>query len=65
MVATFAAGLMGILPDYTPLLMAVIQMLFLAVGRWASSQTLLDGVKKQFPFVPGALLIILGILRLR
>lgn len=65
MVATFAASLMGILPAYTPLLMATIQMCFIAAGSLASRRVFPPAIKKQFPFVPGALLIILGILRLR
>lgn len=64
-VATFAASLMGMLPLYTPLLMAVTQMLFIAAGNWASAHVLSPDMKKQFPFIPGTILVILGILRLR
>lgn len=63
MVATFAASLMGMLPLYTPLLMAAIQMTLIAGGTWVASR-LPCGLKQRFPFVPGAILIFLGVLRL-
>lgn len=65
MVATFAACLMGILPWYTPLAMGVVQMALIAAGCWASTRLLSESMKKRFPFVPGAILIMMGLLRLR
>jgi len=64
MVATFAAALMGFLPLYTPLLMGVIQITVIAAGVYASSRILSDRLKKRFPYLPGAILILLGLLRL-
>ena len=64
MVATFAASLMGFLPFYTPLIMGVIQMAFLACGSWSSSHLLSESLKKRFPFLPGTILILIGLARL-
>ncbi|WP_371362603.1 putative sporulation protein YtaF [Sporomusa rhizae] len=64
MVATFAASLMGFLPFYTPLIMGVVQMAFLACGSWSSSHLVSESLKKRFPFLPGAILILIGLARL-
>lgn len=64
MVATFAAALIGFLPLYTPLLMGTIQIIVLATGTYASSHIVSENVKKRFPYLPGILLILLGLLRL-
>ncbi len=64
MVATFAAALIKPLPLYTPAIMAFIQMLLIAVGISAASRLISDDLRKRFPYVPGAILIILGIIRL-
>lgn len=65
MVATFAAGLMGMLPLYTPVLMGFIQMAFIASGIWLSHLAFMENLAKRFPYLPGAVLIMLGLLRLR
>lgn len=65
MVATFGAALMGSLPWYTPLVMGIIQILFIAAGSWASSRFMTDSIKKHCPYLPGTILILLGLLRLR
>jgi len=62
--ATFAAGIMASLPYYTPLLMGVLQMLFIFGGYWFCSRLLSAKTVKPFPFLPGAILIFLGLLRL-
>ncbi|HWR44012.1 sporulation membrane protein YtaF [Sporomusa sp.] len=64
MVATFAAALIKPLPLYTPAVMAFIQALLIAVGISAASRLASDDLKKRFPYVPGAILIILGLMRL-
>lgn len=64
MVATFAAGLLGVLPLYTPLAMAVIQMFLIWVGLAFASRLLPESVKERFPYLPGSLLILLSVLRL-
>lgn len=64
MVATFAAALMNSLPAYTPLLMGCIQMAAIVLGL-ASCQRILPAVlKSRFPYLPGIILILLGLLRL-
>ncbi|HMM22525.1 MAG TPA: manganese efflux pump [Selenomonadales bacterium] len=65
MVAAFGAALIGTLPWYTPLAMGLIQISFIAAGCWASSRVLTAGLKRHFPYLPGTLLILLGLLRLR
>jgi putative sporulation protein YtaF len=63
MVATFAAGLMGLLPLYTPVLMGLIQMAFITSGIWFSRLAFMENLAKRFPYLPGAVLIMLGLLR--
>lgn len=64
MVGTFAAALMGPLPFYTPLVIGIIHMLCIAAGCYSSQKLISERIKKRFPYLPGALLILLGILRL-
>lgn len=64
MVATFAASLMNFLPLYTPLIMGVIQIAFIAFGSWSSSHLVSESLKKRFPFLPGTILILIGLIRL-
>lgn len=64
MVATFAGELMGILPRYTPLVMAVIQMVFIGVGFYASRSLIPSGMKRHFPYLAGTILLLIGLFRL-
>lgn len=64
MIASFAAALIKPLPLYTPAIMALIQVLLIAAGISAATRLASDTFKKRFPYVPGATLIILGLLRL-
>lgn len=64
MVATFAATLMGLLPWFTPILMALIQMLLIVAGAQLSRYMLGEKIKQRFPYLPGTILIILGLTRL-
>lgn len=63
-VGTFAAALMGVLPLYTPLIIGVIHVICVAGGCYSSAHFVSDNWKKRFPYLPGALLIVLGLLRL-
>lgn len=63
-VATFAAALMKPLPLYTPFVMAGIQMFLISAGIFAATRLASEGLKKRFPYIPGAILIILGLIRL-
>ncbi len=63
-VGTFAAALMGPLPLYTPLAVGLIHLAFVAAGCYSSARFVSDSLKKRFPYLPGALLIVLGLLRL-
>jgi len=64
MVATFAASLMRLLPLYTPLMMGVTQMAFISAGSLASCHLVSEGWKRKVPFLPGIILILIGLLRL-
>lgn len=64
MVGTFAAALIGPLPLYTPIAIGIIHMLCIASGFYSSRKLISERIKKQFPYLPGTLLILLGILRL-
>lgn len=64
LIATFAAALIKPLPLYTPAVMSFIQVSLIAAGISAASRLASDDLKKRFPYVPGAILIILGLLRL-
>ncbi|CUH97597.1 putative membrane protein [Propionispora sp. 2/2-37] len=65
LVATFAAGLMNTLPLYTPILMGVIQILALYSGLSSAHKLIPAGLKRRVPYLPGVILIILGLLRFR
>lgn len=64
MVATFAAQLLGVLPLYTPLVMAVIQMGLIWGGITFASRLLPESLKERFPYLPGTLIIIMSVLRI-
>ncbi|SMC91000.1 sporulation membrane protein YtaF [Sporomusa malonica] len=64
MIATFAAALIKPLPIYTPAVMAFIQVLLIAVGIGAASRLVSEDLRRRFPYIPGTILIILGLLRL-
>jgi putative sporulation protein YtaF len=64
MVATFAASLMGSLPLYTPLVMGLVQVIVFTGGLYASTRFVSEQLKNRFPYLPGAILIILGLLRI-
>ncbi len=64
LIATFAAALIKPLPLYTPAIMTFIQVFLIVVGISAANRLASDDLKKRFPYVPGAILIILGLLRL-
>lgn len=64
MVGTFAAALMGVLPLYTPAAVGIIHMICISSGCYAANRFVPDKLKKRFPYLPGALLIFLGLIRL-
>lgn len=64
MVATFAAALMNSLPAYTPLLMGCVQMGALLMGLVSCQRLVSPALKSRFPYLPGIILILLGLLRL-
>jgi putative sporulation protein YtaF len=64
MVATFAAALMGSLPLYTPVVMGLVQVIVFSSGVYASTRFVPERLKNRFPYLPGAILIILGLLRI-
>jgi putative sporulation protein YtaF len=64
MVGTFATSLMGPLPLYTPAVIGIIHMFCISSGFYSSQKLISERIKKRFPYLPGALLILLGIIRL-
>jgi putative sporulation protein YtaF len=64
MVATFGASLAGVLPLYTPVAMGLIQMVFIAAGLYTSARLIPEGMKRRLPYLSGAILILLGLVRL-
>ncbi len=64
MVATFAASMIGILPDYTPLVMAGIQVLLIVTGIQLATCYVPDNIKRGLPYVPGIILMAIGLFRL-
>jgi len=63
-VAAFAASLLGVLPWYAPVVMGIIQTALLAVGIQTGKQAFPESLKKKFPYLPGTLLMIIGVIRL-
>lgn len=51
-VATFAAALIKPLPLYTPVIMAIIQILLIGLGMTAATRLGSDDLKKDFPIFP-------------
>lgn len=64
MVGTFAAALMGVLPLYTPPAVGITHMICISYGCYASSRFIPEALKQRFPYLPGILLIFLGLIRL-
>lgn len=65
MVATFAAALMGLLPIYTPVIMALIQMGLILAGIYTANRFFTEELKSRFPYLPGTILILIGLFRLK
>jgi putative sporulation protein YtaF len=65
MVATFATSLIAMLPLYTPLIMGLIQMALIAGGCRSACRLPSESWKSRFLFLPGTILILIGLIRLR
>jgi putative sporulation protein YtaF len=64
MIAIFAAALVSPLPLYTPISMGFIQILVITFGIYASNHFVTEQFKKKVPYLPGLILIVLGLIRL-
>lgn len=64
MVATSAANLGEALPTYTPLAMAAVQMAFISTGLYGSERLINHHIRFRLPYLSGAVLVLLGIVRL-
>jgi len=64
MLATFAACLFGNLPAYTPLIMAVTQMILITLGIQVATCCIPQKVKSGLSYLPGVILIIVGLTKL-
>lgn len=65
MVAVFAASLFGILPLYTPIVTGVAQVILIGVGASIVRICSISKAEGHWSYMPGAILVILGLLRLR
>lgn len=63
MAAIFGACLIGLLPLYTPLVMALIQMALVRLGLLLAA-AFAPGPEKRLLYLPGALLVFLAVFRL-
>ncbi len=63
MAAIFGACLIGILPLYTPLVMALIQMALVKLGAMLAA-AFAPGPEKRLFYLPGAILVFLAVFRL-
>lgn len=64
MVAASAANLGEALPTYTPLAMAVVQTAFISAGLYGSERLIHNHIRFHLSYVSGAVLVLLGIVRL-
>lgn len=64
MVATFAAGLAESLPIYTPLVMCIMQTLLLYSGIVVSKKIISPRLKERLAYLPGIVLILIGLFRI-
>jgi putative sporulation protein YtaF len=63
-VATLAASLGNHLPVYTPLVMGAVQTALIAIGLYVSRRVVIREEKLRLPYLCGAALVILGLVRL-
>lgn len=63
-VGTFATALTGPLPLYTPIIIGILHIVCIGLGFVLSDRFVSETWKSRFPFLPGVMLIVLGILRL-
>lgn len=63
-VAAVAASLGNQLPAYTPLVMGAVQAAFLAAGLYCPARLTRHGPKLRLPYLSGAVLVLLGFIRL-
>lgn len=64
MIAIFAAALVSPLPFYTPISMGCIQIIVISSGIYTSHHFVSEQFKKKIPYLPGLILITLGLIRL-
>ncbi|BBB90550.1 MAG TPA: manganese efflux pump [Methylomusa anaerophila] len=64
MIAAFAASLIKPLPLHTPVIMGLIQIGLITFGSYGAARFVPEEIKKRFPYVPGTILILLGLFRL-
>lgn len=63
-IAASAASLGGLLPVYTPLVMAAIQVAFISAGVYGSEWLISHHMRFRLPYVSGTVLVLLGLYRL-
>lgn len=63
LVAGFAAALAGGISPGTVFAVAVVQMAFIFCGGWLASASFMAELQNKFSYIPGGILIVLGLLR--
>lgn len=63
MAAIFGACLIGVLPSYTPLVMALIQMALVQLGTLLAGGLALD-TERRLTYLPGTVLVLIAVFRL-
>jgi putative Mn2+ efflux pump MntP len=63
-VAVTAASLGGLIPSYTPVAMGLVQTALFAAGCYGAVLLVADRIKRRLRYASGAVLVVLGIVRL-
>jgi putative sporulation protein YtaF len=63
LVAGFGAALAGGITLWTVFVVAIVQMAFITIGSKLAQEAIPAHLQKKFPFLPGGILILIGLLR--
>lgn len=63
LVAGFGAALAGGISLWVVFAVGIVQMAFISFGTRVASDTLSADIKNKFPYIPGGILILIGLLR--
>jgi putative sporulation protein YtaF len=63
LVAGFGGALAGGISWWTPVVVGAVQLIFIALGARIAVAALPPALEKKFPYLPGGILIVIGLLR--